>query len=589
MAITQVSNSLVKQDLTISGGSVDNTVIGSGTPAAGTFTTIAGTLASTVTGTTAAASDNSTKIATTAYVTTALANLVDSAPGTLNTLNELAAALGDDASFSTTVTNSIAAKLPLAGGTMSGALNMGSQNITNAGTLNGITTTQSVSGTRWGVLPEIAGNGVMEIGRYVDFHATSGDTSDYGARFDFDGSKMILTSNFEGAGTIRGTRLGGNVASNSNYAINTLQNGSMTHAGYFQANGDDIGIEINATAGSYSSNVLYVRQSSLATGGNLARFANSAGDKVVITTAGDVGIGSAPSTGYGNLQVRNGFGYINEDGSNTKQMYLRTNYDTGNPAIQVATAHDLLFATSNTTRMTIDSSGHAEFYNDFKHNPQSANGHRYMILNRTSGMDGHIVFRQSGTNQWQQRTDANHNLRFYSYQNTAGYQFSLLSSGGIAFGTDTAQDNALDDYEEGYHDLSDSASGYGFSGAGGGGYFGLSTNSNSYAYTKVGRLVTCTGYIGVLSDPGVTGSLRFSLPYPCAYLIDDSEYSMSTLRITNNGSDLRDYQTHAFVFSGSYAYLHRVHLNGGTAAYIDHGDVDSSFQICFSLQYYAAS
>ena len=49
MAITQVSNSLVKQDLTISGGTVDNTVIGSGTPAAGTFTTVAGTLASTVT------------------------------------------------------------------------------------------------------------------------------------------------------------------------------------------------------------------------------------------------------------------------------------------------------------------------------------------------------------------------------------------------------------------------------------------------------------------------------------------------------------------------------------------------------------
>ena len=115
MAITQVSNSLVKQDLTISGGTVDNTVIGSGTPAAGTFTTVAGTLASTVTGTTAAASDNSTKIATTAYVTTAIANLVDTAPSALNTLNELAAALGDDANFATTVNSSIAAKVALSG------------------------------------------------------------------------------------------------------------------------------------------------------------------------------------------------------------------------------------------------------------------------------------------------------------------------------------------------------------------------------------------------------------------------------------------------------------------------------------------
>ena len=49
-------------------------------------------------------------------------NIVDSAPGALNTLNELAAALGDDANFSTTVTNSIATKLPLTGGTLTGNL-----------------------------------------------------------------------------------------------------------------------------------------------------------------------------------------------------------------------------------------------------------------------------------------------------------------------------------------------------------------------------------------------------------------------------------------------------------------------------------
>jgi hypothetical protein len=48
--------------------------------------------------------------ATTSYVDTAVANLVDSAPAALDTLNELAAALGDDANFSTTVTNSIATK-----------------------------------------------------------------------------------------------------------------------------------------------------------------------------------------------------------------------------------------------------------------------------------------------------------------------------------------------------------------------------------------------------------------------------------------------------------------------------------------------
>ena len=54
------------------------------------------------------------------YADTAVSNLVDSAPSTLDTLNELAAALGDDANFSTTVTNSIATKMPLAGGTFTG-------------------------------------------------------------------------------------------------------------------------------------------------------------------------------------------------------------------------------------------------------------------------------------------------------------------------------------------------------------------------------------------------------------------------------------------------------------------------------------
>lgn len=56
------------------------------------------------------------------YADTAVSNLVAAAPATLDTLNELAAALGDDPNFATTVTNSIATKLPLAGGTMTGAI-----------------------------------------------------------------------------------------------------------------------------------------------------------------------------------------------------------------------------------------------------------------------------------------------------------------------------------------------------------------------------------------------------------------------------------------------------------------------------------
>ena len=72
--------------------------------------------------TTQSAADNSTKVATTAYADAAVAALADSAPSTLNTLNELAAALGDDANYATTTATSIGTKMPLAGGAFTGAV-----------------------------------------------------------------------------------------------------------------------------------------------------------------------------------------------------------------------------------------------------------------------------------------------------------------------------------------------------------------------------------------------------------------------------------------------------------------------------------
>ncbi|HMA77644.1 MAG TPA: hypothetical protein VKP88_00715, partial [Candidatus Paceibacterota bacterium] len=77
---------------------------------------------------------NAQDAATKNYVDTEVSSLVDSAPGALDTLNELAAALGDDANFSTTVTNSIATKVAKAGDTMSGDLAMGSNKVTGLGT-----------------------------------------------------------------------------------------------------------------------------------------------------------------------------------------------------------------------------------------------------------------------------------------------------------------------------------------------------------------------------------------------------------------------------------------------------------------------
>lgn len=81
-------------------------------------------------GTPSADTDASTK----KYVDDKVAAIVASAPAALDTLDELAAALGDDANFATTVATSIGTKVAKAGDSMTGALSMGNNKITSLGT-----------------------------------------------------------------------------------------------------------------------------------------------------------------------------------------------------------------------------------------------------------------------------------------------------------------------------------------------------------------------------------------------------------------------------------------------------------------------
>jgi hypothetical protein len=68
-------------------------------------------LTGTPTAPTAASGTNTAQLATTGFVAAAIGALIDAAPGALDTLNELAASLGDDPNFASTVTNALAGKL----------------------------------------------------------------------------------------------------------------------------------------------------------------------------------------------------------------------------------------------------------------------------------------------------------------------------------------------------------------------------------------------------------------------------------------------------------------------------------------------
>ena len=193
-------------------------------------------------------------------------------------------------------------------GNIAGTLTTAAQtNITSVGTLSSLT----VSGALNGTLSTAAQTNITSLGTLSTLAVNSGTTN----------TVATFTSSDAGAG------------------INlTDDSGTST----LQTNGANLRVGVDE-AGAVSSSAI--------------QFRVDGSTKATLDSNGNLGVGAAPVSGYGHLQVRGSFGYINEDGSNTKQMYLRTNYDTGNPAIQVATAHDLLFATSNVTRMTINSSG----------------------------------------------------------------------------------------------------------------------------------------------------------------------------------------------------------------------------------------
>jgi len=121
-AITADSSAILFPEIKIGTGSNQVTLSGGagGTLQTGGTSVFSGAFADLTGKPTTVAGYGITDGATQSYVTTQINNVIDSAPGALDTLNELAAALGDDANFSTTVTNNLALKAPLASPSLTG-------------------------------------------------------------------------------------------------------------------------------------------------------------------------------------------------------------------------------------------------------------------------------------------------------------------------------------------------------------------------------------------------------------------------------------------------------------------------------------
>ena len=151
--------------------------------------------------------------ATQSYVGTQISNLVDSSPATLNTLNELAAALGDDPNFATTTANSIGLKAPLASPSFTG-------NATFAGS---ITTNLSSEGTYF----TGGSGGVRQLsitsGTNISAHALhTFNIASSNGKYEFDVNGTTELSLDGSSATFTGT-----IASN-NIAVTNSGNGELS-------------------------------------------------------------------------------------------------------------------------------------------------------------------------------------------------------------------------------------------------------------------------------------------------------------------------------------------------------------------------
>ena len=133
----------------------------------------------------------------TARIATAVANLVDSAPEALNTLNELAAALGDNVDGMTGIATAIGNKLPLAGGTMSGNIAMGTGLVTGLGA-----PTSDNDAARKKYVDDTAATAQSNAEDYADGLAVNydpaGTAAGLAANYDPAGAAATAQSNAEG-------------------------------------------------------------------------------------------------------------------------------------------------------------------------------------------------------------------------------------------------------------------------------------------------------------------------------------------------------------------------------------------------------
>ncbi|MDP7367040.1 MAG: hypothetical protein QGH83_07250, partial [Candidatus Pacebacteria bacterium] len=357
-------NFKVKNGLTVGGAEIVNS---SGVLTQSLITAVP----SGATASTQSVGNSSTALATTAYVRGEIDALINSAPGTLNTLDELAAAINDDAQFNTTLTDAVALKAPLASPTFTGNVSfpngtidtahIGDDQVTADKLANSINTDIA---TGVAALP-LAG-GTM-TGNIVMADDTSIGISDSAERIEFDGAGDI---SFLGANVGIGTTgpldaLHISSAVSSDYRGNLLLDdsttgfaagvgGQITFGAEYRTNGDHTewaaiqGAKANSTDGNYSGTLEFKTR---AHGGALQA-------KMILDEDGKVQIGGATTNGL--LAIKGTGAYFDADCATNNNSGMRL-YENGTFKWQLYNDGDagdpFKIDTSSATAMVVTQSG----------------------------------------------------------------------------------------------------------------------------------------------------------------------------------------------------------------------------------------
>ena len=473
--------------------------------------------------------------ATQGYVTTAVNNLIAAAPASLDTLNELAAALNDDANFATTVTNSLATKLNLSGGTMTGALIT-----TSPLTIQDSTPYiqwKNASGTRLGYIQHNETDLVMSADTgYIGLDA---NTNVFGnIKSEANEGKLILNST---------------AANGKQYEFISIDTGNFglydgtAYRLWINGNGN-IGVRSTNPGSEISSNatVLQIDDSNVA---SLALNHSSSGKYEVAVT----GLG---------LDIR-------KDGSN--KMLINTSGNVGIGTTSPSTKLHIA-GTGNSSRVvTLGTSGNSYAALDFYTDSISAGNMYFIAYGSANAQDGSFAIKNNSSHTTANGTSGD---IWFASGGSSTEKLRILAEGGITFNGDTAAANALDDYEEGsFTPTLNNA---------GSPVYGVQYGR----YTKIGNLVFITLKLEVSNI--TTGSQIFEIngiPFNPTDAADNKQRSSGIIEgdWVNMGSYMPNIR---FRLAGNGLTGVRDNLSDGSSVYLTYSNLSSSsIQFNTSLTY----